>query len=342
MEPTHRLLPDASVVLVTMNGRDRLERALASLDAQVLPPARVIVVDNGSRDGTPKWLERDRPNVEVIALPANLGFAAAVNLAVERVTTPYVALLNDDAQADPRWLSELVAALEGDQGAGSAAARMLSDPERDVLDGAGDVVYWSGRVERRGRGEVDVGQYAQREHVASACAGAALYRRAAWAAVGGFEESFFAYHEDVECGLRAQLAGWTCVYVPEAVAYHAGAATSGTNGRPDPYFDALDRRNTLWTMAACFPRRALLSHAPSILLHQILGLGASIRDRRLRSHLRGTIAALRGWPGAWRRRRTIAPDHPERRARLAAVVRPDSSRALLRRLGRGATRALRP
>ena len=318
-------------MIVTLNGRQRLE-PLASLDRQTLPPTRTVVVDNGSRDGTVEWLRETRPAVELVELPDNIGFAAAVNRGMDIADTPYVALLNDDAQADPGWLRALVDAMEADPGAGSAAARMRSDPRRDVLDGAGDRVFWSGRVERRGRGEVDRDQYSRRERVASACAGAALYRAAAWEEVGGFEEAFFAYHEDVEWGLRAQLGGWGCVYVPDAVAYHAGAATSGREGRPDPFFDALDRRNALWTIVACFPRRALLRHAPSILLHQALGFGASLRDRRLRAYLRGTAQGVFRCGPALRERRRLKPNLPARRESLAAVVEADDLGLLVRRM----------
>ena len=240
-----------AVVIPTWNGRELLDGALASLAGQSLP-AEAIVVDNGSTDGTTAHVRERWPEVSLVALPANRGFAAAVNAGVAASSSEYVALLSNDMELEPEWLAELVAALDADPGAGSAASklRMLREPGR--LDGAGDLVTWYGATWRRGHGEPDRGQYDARGVVASPCAGAALYRRRALEQVGGFDERFFAYLEDADWGLRSQLAGWRCLWVPSAVAYHLGGATSRRMGDLETELTA---RNTLALVLELVPRR---------------------------------------------------------------------------------------
>ena len=156
--------------------------------------------------------------MRVVALERNRGFAAAVNVGIERSDAEYVALVNNDVELEPHWLEIVVAALDRDPGVGSVASKLLEWSRRNVLDGAGDLVGWDGYCVRRGKGERDRGQYDRSPRVLSACAAAALYRRRALDDVGPFDESFFAYIEDVDWGLRAQLAGWDCVYEGTAVA----------------------------------------------------------------------------------------------------------------------------
>jgi GT2 family glycosyltransferase len=148
-----------AVVIPTWNGRSLLEAALRSLYAQSYSDYEVIVVDNGSSDGTVEHLRERWPAVHVVALADNVGFAAAVNLGIARAHGEYVALLNNDMELDPEWLAELVAALDAEPGAGSAASKLRMLREPGVLDGAGDLVTWYGATWRRGHGELDRGQY---------------------------------------------------------------------------------------------------------------------------------------------------------------------------------------
>jgi GT2 family glycosyltransferase len=291
-----------AVVIPTWNGRELLDGALASLARQSLPAAEVVVVDNGSTDGTTAHVKERWPDASLVVLEGNRGFAAAVNAGVAASSSEYVALLNNDMELDPEWLATLVAALDGDPRAGSAASklRMLREPE--LLDGAGDLVTWYGATWRRGHGEPDRGQYDEPGVVASPCAGAALYRRRALEEVGGFDERFFAYLEDADWGLRAQLAGWRCLWVPSAVAYHLGGATSRRMGDLETELIA---RNTLALVLKSFPAGRLLAWSPLILGYQAYTLARAVRAGTWSAVLRGWGAALHHLPGTLRARREV-------------------------------------
>ena len=294
-----------SVVIPTWNGRAMLDLALDSLDRQSLTPLEVIVVDNGSTDGTVEHLRERRPEVEVVALAENAGFAAGVNRGLERARGEYVALVNNDVELHPDCLRELAAALERDAGAASAASKMLRFDDRSVIDATGDTLRWSGVALQRGQGERDTGQYDRPERVFSACAGAALYRRSAFAAVGMFDEAFFAYLEDVDWGFRAQLAGHGCAYVPTAIAYHVGSASTRREGKPDPFFYGLPRRNDVWLVLKNYPAGALLRAAPLLLVNHAGLVYVAIRDGMARAHFAALRAAVAGLPRVLRQRRAI-------------------------------------
>jgi GT2 family glycosyltransferase len=289
------------VVIPTWNGRELLDAALASVARQTVA-ADVVVVDNGSTDGTTAHLGEVWPGVSVVALEGNRGFAAAVNAGVAATSCEYVALLNNDMELDPEWLSSLVAALDADPGAGSAASKLRMLREPGVLDGAGDLVTWYGATWRRGHGESDRGQYDAPGVVASPCAGAALYRRQALEAVGGFDERFFAYLEDADWGLRAQLAGWRCLWVPSAVAYHLGGATSRRMGDLETELIA---RNTLALVLKSWPAERLVVWSPVIAAYQAYVLARAIRAGTWNAVLRGWGAAIRGLPATLRARREV-------------------------------------
>ena len=212
------------IIIVNWNGREFLEDCLQSLRAQTYRSFSVTLVDNGSTDDSPAFVSVRFPEVRLIALRENLGFAAANNRALADVTAPYAALLNNDATADPGWLKALVEALEEAKEAGFAASRMLSFDRPDVIDRCGDGYSRAGAALLRGRGE-PAGRHSRRERVFGACAGAALYRTSMLKDIGFFDEDFFLLYEDVDLSFRAQLKGYQCLYVPEAVVYHRGSAS---------------------------------------------------------------------------------------------------------------------
>lgn len=303
--------PRVSAIVLTYDGRQLLEVILPSLAAQSRPPEETIVVDNGSSDGTSAWLTREWPAVRLLRIEQNIGVAAALNRGVASASGDYVALLNNDLELTSEWLAEMVAGIERHPDAGSVACRLRSYHDRDRLDGAGDVLTRGLIAYRRGGGELDCDQYSDEQEILTPTAGAALYRASALAAVGPFDESFWAYFEDVDWGLRAQLLGLRSWYLPSAIAYHMGGATTG--GDRTPFYSVLHHRNRIGLMVKDLPGVLLLRYAPAIARGQAGTLYDCARNGTLRIYLRGLLGAARLLP-VWltsRRRiqkgRTVAP-----------------------------------
>jgi GT2 family glycosyltransferase len=297
-----------TVAIATYNGRELLSAALASLEAQRFRDFRVIVVDDASTDATVAWLRERCPEVRVIAHTVNKGVTAALNAGLRAADSEFVCLLNNDVELAPDCLGELVRALRDHPSAGSAAPKLLSFDDRGLLDGAGDAFYWAGTGWRRGHGERDVGQYDREQAIFGACAGAAVYRRSALDAVGLLDEDFFAFYEDLDWSLRAQLAGFSCRYVPSAVAYHRGSATVGKDGAG--FMSYHTWRNGIWMVTKDYPLPLLLLYLPRIVFGQLRNLQIATRERKLgllwhvwRDAIRGLPAALRKRPAVQRSRR---------------------------------------
>jgi GT2 family glycosyltransferase len=221
--------PAVSVVIPNLNGRHLLGRCLERLRQQTVTDVETIVVDNGSEDDSVAFVESHFPETQVVALSENRGFAGGMNAGIERARGAYVALLNNDAEADPRWVEELLACLERHPRAAAVTSKLLLADGRNTVDGAGDSLTPSFLPYPRGHGEPDRGQFEEEVEVFSPAGAASLWRRSALDDVGLFDERFFAYYEDVDLGFRARLKGYECWYAPKAVAYHHRGATAGTH-----------------------------------------------------------------------------------------------------------------
>ena len=278
-----------AAVVPTFNSRDWLEGCLRSLLAQTRRFAEVVVVDDASTDGSVEWLRREWPAVSVVGLERNQGFAAAANRGVAAAASECdaIALVNTDVELASDWLDRTAAVLEANPQVGAVATKMVSLREEGLLDDCGDVLRRDGACEQRGHGWPDDGRWDTPGEVFGACAGAALYRRSAFVAAGGFEERFLAYLEDVDLALRLRLAGWRCRYEP-AVARHwrSGAGGGGGPGRP---IASLVERNTLLLCARAFPWRWW---AGPMLYRQVAWAVRAAQRGNLREFLRGAIAAL--------------------------------------------------
>jgi GT2 family glycosyltransferase len=292
-----------TVAIATYNGRELLQVALPSLARQRFRDFRVLVVDDGSSDGTAEWLAREWHAVEVV-VQANSGVTAALNACLQAARdTELVALFNNDVELDPDCLGELVADLRAHPKAGSATPKLLDFRARDVIDGAGDLLLWAGHGHRRGHGEPDRGQYDRPADIFGACGGAAVYRRTALEDVGSFDEDFYTFSEDVDWSLRAQLAGYTARYVPSAVAYHIGSATLGKGLTDFARYQLW--RNSVWVIIKGIPGSLLLRHAPQLLAGQLVNLAVATRDRKLGIWARAWRDALGALPRMLARRREI-------------------------------------
>jgi GT2 family glycosyltransferase len=282
----------AAVVVPNRDGRRWLPGLLAALRAQTRPADRLVVVDDGSVDDSVAYLRGE--GVEVVERRIAGGFAAAVNAGIAAVgqACDAIALVNTDVALDPDWLARTVEVLEAAPDVGAVACKMVAMDDPGLIDDAGDTLRRDGVCEQRGKGRRDDGRFDRPGEVWGACAGAALYRRRALEQVGGFDEAYGMYLEDVDLALRLRLAGWTCRYEP-VVARHAGAGS----GAPVGYYVA---RNTLLLAVRWFPVR----WAPYVAYRQASWLvGAARRGpRALAEHVRGLAAAVPRMPGAWRAR----------------------------------------
>lgn len=287
--------PGVSVVIPNWNGREWLDSCLGALAGGDLRPAEVIVVDNGSTDDSVPYLRSQHPRIRVLALGRNTGFAHAANRGLEAASHELVALLNTDVAVAPDWLVRVAGALAADAGAASVACKMLALEDPSIVYDAGDILRRDGACEQRGRFRRDEGRWDAPGTVFGACAGAALYRRSAVLELGGFDERYFAYLEDVDLALRLALAGWRCRYEP-AVALHAG---EGSSRQLAGGHRVLVTRNTILLVVKFFPARWL---AP-VAYRQLGWAWHALRERRLGAHLRALASAAPLVPDALRARR---------------------------------------
>ncbi len=282
------------IVVPCRDGGRWLPGLLASVREQTRAVDGVLVVDDASRDDSVDVARAE--GAEVLALEHNVGFAAAANRGIAAAAAAdAVALVNTDVVLAPDWLARTERRLEPD--VASVATKMVALHDPGLLDDCGDVLRRDGVCEQRGHGRRDTGVYDEPGEVFAACAGAALYRRQAVLDAGGFEESFFAYLEDVDLGLRLRTAGWRCAYEP-VVARHAGQGSSAALRRP---VGRLVARNTLLLVARHFPPR----WAGPVAYRQAAWLWHAARSGRLREHTGGLADAVPLLPGALRARREL-------------------------------------
>ncbi|MBI2888193.1 MAG: glycosyltransferase family 2 protein [Chloroflexi bacterium] len=295
--------PRANVIIPNWNGAHLLPTCLDALRAQSFGDFEAVVVDNGSTDGSRPLLAQAYPEVRVMLLPENRYFAGAVNRAITETSAPLVVLLNNDTEAEPAWLGRLVGALDAHPEAGMATSKLLLFDRRTVLHSAGDYYTLRGQPGNRGVWEEDQGQYDGDQMVFSACGGAAAYRRSMLEEIGLFDEDLVAYCEDVDLAFRAQLAGYTCVFVPEARVYHRLSATGG--GTLASYYCG---RNFIGVAAKNMPSSLLRRHWLRILRSQaahVWGALRHVREPAARARLRGQLAGLVALPRMWRKRRAV-------------------------------------
>jgi GT2 family glycosyltransferase len=243
-------------------------------------------------------LRDEFPDVCALVLPRNEGFAVAVNAGILAARGDIIVLMNNDVEAAPHWLSSLVDALERHPEAGACASKMLSYADPGVIDSAGD--RFGLLATSIGHGMPDGPAFDEPSYVFSACAGAAAYRRVVLERVGTFDERFFAYLEDVDLGARIQLAGWQCLYVPEAVVHHHGSATAR---RMPALKITLLMRNSLFLFFQYMPARTLGVWGPVMLAWPLY---RAFRERRPHLAVKALAGFVRGLPAVLHRRREIA------------------------------------
>ena len=300
------------VVVVTFNSRAHFPRLRAALAAQT-HPYRLTVIDNASRpDERPR--ASDMPEgAEIVQMETNTGFAAGNNFAVKRRDAPLIALLNPDAFPAPDWLERLVAAAEKNPAAAAFGSTQISADDPTHFDGLGDCYHVAGIPWRGGHGwPVDTG--VQGGDTFSPCAAAALYRREVWEALGGFDERFFCYCEDVDLGFRIRLAGHRIVQVADALVHHVGGASSGKRSDFAVYHGT---RNRLWTFVKNMPAPAFWPLLPAHVAVTLCFLAISPFRGTGQATWRGVGDALTGLGPILRAR---AANQRARRAKTSALL----------------------
>ncbi len=307
-----------SVIVVNWNRRDLLRACLQSLACQTTPALEVILVDNGSSDGSSEMARAEFGTLplRVIENRENRGFCAANNQGIAAARGDLIALLNNDAEADPAWLAELSGAFAGRPDTGMAASKILVHEDPTTIDKVGHLIYLDGQNRGRGTGQRDRGQFDEIEEVAWPDGCACMYRRSMLERIGGFDEDFFAYADDAELGLRARIAGWGCLYIPRAVVRHHRGATLGVLS---PRRLELIERNRVLLAAKLFPWSLLWLNGVYYLARIAAGALASTRNKGevrrfpgirgkwllLSSLMKADWAAIRMLPKMFRKRRSI-------------------------------------
>lgn len=250
---------EVSVIIPNYNGMQYLKGCLDALAAQTFQNMDVLVVDNGSTDGSCGYLQREYPWVRLIALPENTGFCHAVNVGIQASDAPYVLLLNNDTEAEPRFVEEMTAGILRHDRAFSCAARMIQFCDRELLDDAGNYYSALGWAFARGKGK-PLETYTKEERIFAACGGAAIYRRELLEKIGLFDEAHFAYLEDIDIGYRARIHGYENWYLPKARVYHVGSGTSGS--RYNLFKIRYSSRNNVYMLYKNMPLFQLLLNLP--------------------------------------------------------------------------------
>lgn len=310
--------PLVSVIIPNWNGAQHLPGCLESLRRQTYAPLEVLVVDNGSEDGSLALLAADFPEVRTLALGQNRGFAGACNAGMSAAPGDVLVLLNNDTEADPNWMTEVVAAFDRHPEAGIVASKMLLFDRRDTFHTTGDFYRRDGVPGNRGVWQKDRGQYDKEEWVFSANGGSAAYRRSLLEQVGWLDEDFFYSCEDVDLAWRAQLAGWRCVYAPRAVVYHKLSATGG--GVTASFYDG---RNFIYLLAKDYPGDLWRRYWWAILRAQgriTLDALRAWRGAAARARLRGQRMGILGLPKMLRKRRNVQRSRTVERAYLEGLL----------------------
>ena len=297
-----------SIIILNYNGLAWLEQCLPAAVAETAADCELIVVDNGSSDGSLEFLSTFGSAIRVVRLESNVGFAAGNNAGARLARGRYLAFLNNDAAPQPGWLATIRAALDADPSAGLAASCIvyLNDPA--IVDSAGDGMTRFGGAFKHAHGR-SVAEAREAREVFGACGAACLIRRALFDDIGGFDEAYFAVHEDVDLSYRCQLLGYHCLYCPTAVVHHAGSGTMGRISAPSVFWG---QRNLEWTYVKNTPWPLLLLTLPGHVLYNLAATVYFARAGHLRTFLSAKWHAVRELPRVWRQRRDV-----QRRRRIS-------------------------
>ena len=271
----------STIVVPNYNGIKYIGDCLDSLAEE---PAHIIVVDNGSKDGSRQMVRDNFPGVELVCLDKNYGFCKAVNEGIARSKTTYVILLNNDTKVEPGFVRALEKPLEQNPTVFSGSAQMRNMYRPEQIDDAGDYYCALGWAFARGK-DRPVGNYQNKRRIFAACGGAAIYRRKVFDEIGDMDENHFAYLEDIDLGYRARLSGYVNLYIPEAIVYHAGSGASGS--RYNEFKVSLTSRNSVYLVYKNMPAVQILLNLPFLLVGFVVKSVFFARKGLGRTYLKG-------------------------------------------------------
>ncbi len=280
-----------TVVIPNWNGKQYLKECLDSLLSQENTKLHIIIVDNGSTDGSVAFLEEHYPMVEVIAFSQNLGFCKAVNAGIQAAGTEYVFLLNNDTTVDKHCVASLETAIEKNSKIFSVGAKMLSMQNPEIIDDAGDYYCALGWAYATGKGKKDCEKYSKPKKIFAACAGAALYRKEIFDSIGLFDENHFAYLEDIDVGFRARIYGYFNVFEPAALVYHAGSATSGS--KYNEFKINFSSRNSIYIIRKNIPLVGRLINLPFFVIGFFVKVLFFLKKGYAQVYIKGLFAGLK-------------------------------------------------
>jgi GT2 family glycosyltransferase len=306
---------DVSVIIVNHNGVRWLEPCLSAVGAQDRAGEfEVVLVDNGSSDGSIELVRERFSHVRVHDAGRNLGFAGGNNAGARLARGAYLAFLNNDTVVQPGWLAALKRPLEADPSIGLSTSRIVYFDDPTIVDSAGDGYLRAGGAFKRFHGQ-PAASAGEAGDVFGACGAACMIRRGLFDELGGFDEDFFMVYEDVDLSFRARARGYRCVYVPDAIVWHAGSGSLGRLSRSAVFYG---QRNLEWTYVKNMPCSLLLRSLPNHLLFDSAAAVRFLSAGLIGPYLRGKLAALAGMPAVWRKRAQVQRD---RRASTAELRR---------------------
>ncbi len=306
--------PKISVIIVNYNGEEWLSRCVQSVADQTLTDFECFIVDNGSADDSIAALPELDSRFTIMELGENTGFARGNNIAAKQARGEWLALLNPDAFARPDWLEKLLEATTLAPNVTMVGSTQYMALEPNIYDGVGDFYHAAGLAWRGKHGHSTEGHTPETTEVFGPCAAAALYHHETFERLGGFDERFFCYHEDVDIAFRFRLAGGICIQKADAIVDHV---SSGISGKASPFAVYHGTRNRLWTFIKCMPPLGLFLFGPfHIALNLAFMFWSLFRKGRAKPTWRGVRDGVKGIPAIWKSRKDV-----ERNVGLFALLR---------------------
>jgi GT2 family glycosyltransferase len=312
-------MPEMSVIIVNWNGRRFLDDCLDSLRRQRFRDFETILVDNGSSDGSSVYIRSFFPEVKLVALRENRGFAGGNIAGYELASGSTIVLLNNDTEADPAWLEELHRASVVHPNAGSFASKMLYFNARNRIENCGFDMGSFGATLELGRDELDGSQWATSRAVFGACGGAVAYRRSMLDRIGFLDPDFFMVYEDVDLSFRAQLYGYSCMYVPTAIVFHRYRASLGSGSARQVFYS---QRNIEFVYFKNMPAALMIRSLPQRAIYEVGAALHSIASGSIVPFLRSKLNAISHLPSLWKKRRQVQQGKVVNTSHIRSLMKP--------------------